>query len=81
MGYFYPLIVAVIGLIAGFSAEGDTNDKSRQSNEKFWEVIKWISIVVLFLYALLIVGALTDGIGDIPLIGGTVWVRGHWRRR
>jgi hypothetical protein len=72
-------ILALVGLIIGYSGEGSTKDKS--SPQRFCEAIKWISIIILALYILIIVAAFTEGLGDIPLIGGAVWVRGHWRRR
>jgi magnesium-transporting ATPase (P-type) len=79
---FTPLVIAIIGLIVGYIGAGDdTPQKPRSPVEKFFNVIKWISIIVIAGYILLIVAALTDGIGDIPLIGGAVWVRGHWRRK
>ncbi len=85
--FWIPLYWAIGGLIVGLI--GDANhekDKLRTSVQNFFNVIKWISIVVIALYILLIVAAMTDGIGDVPLIGGAVWVsghwtRGHWRRR
>ncbi|MGA2417696.1 MAG: hypothetical protein ABSF55_00400 [Candidatus Staskawiczbacteria bacterium] len=78
---FYPLIIAVVGLVIGYSAEGNSTPQNpRSPKEKFWHIIKWLSIIVIALYVLIIVGAMTDGIGDIPLLGGAYWVRGHWRR-
>jgi hypothetical protein len=81
--FFYPLIVACIGLVVGYCWEGNVdNSKARSPSEKFFKIIKWLSIVVIVIYILIIVAALTDGIGDIPLLGGGyIWVRGHWRRR
>ena len=81
--FFYPLIFAVIGLIVGYCGEGnEISGKSLSPTEKFFKAIKWVSIIVIAIYALLIVAALTDGIGDIPLLGGGyIWVRGHWRHR
>lgn len=72
---------AVCGLIVGLIA-GSTHEKGEPLNpvQTFFEVIKWISIIIIALYILLIVAALTDGIGDIPLVGGAVWVSGHWTR-
>ncbi len=79
---FYPLIIAAICLALGYYYQGDTNDKSRPPIQKIWQVIKWISIIIIALYILLIVAAFTDGIGDLPLLGGGyVWVTGHWRRK
>ncbi len=78
----YLFIAAVVGLIIGHCGEGDTHNRSRSAGEKFCQIIKWISIIILVLYVLIIIAALTDGIGDIPLLGGgAYWVRGHWRRR
>lgn len=85
--FWYPLFWAIGGLIVGLIGEGNhEKGKPLTSAQSFFAVVKWISIVVIALYILLIVAALTDGIGDIPLIGGAVWVsghwtRGHWRRR
>ena len=74
------MVVAIIGLIIGHCGEGNSSIKTPA--EKFLQILKWISIVILFVYALVVVAAVTDGIGDIPLLGGGyIWVRGHWRRR
>ena len=80
---FLPLIIAVVGLTLGYSLEGNKSQANALSpREKFFKVIKWISIIVIFIYLLILAAALTDGIGDIPLLGGGyIWVRGHWRRR
>lgn len=81
--YVSILIVAVICLIIGYCGEGnEIRGKLLSPREKFCKVLKWLSIVVISIYVLAIVAALTDGIGDVPLLGGGyVWVRGHWRRR
>lgn len=72
------LIVAIIGLIVGYCGEG----KKITSQEKLCTVVKWISIIILALYVLVIVAVLTDGFGDVPLLGGgAYWVHGYWRRR
>lgn len=79
--YLYPLYIALVGLIIGFCFEGN-DAKNRTPFEKLCTVIKWTSVVVIALYILVIVAAMTDGLGDLPLLGGGyVWVRGHWRRR
>ena len=82
-GYLALFIAAIVGLVFGYALEGNKAHSHQLSpKEKFFKAIKWISIIVLAIYALVIVAAFTDGLGDIPLLGGGyVWVRGHWRRR
>ena len=81
--YLYLLLAAVAGLIVGYCFEGNrTPGKELSPREKFFKIIKWVSVIIIALYILIVVAALTDGIGDLPLLGGGyVWVRGHWRRR
>lgn len=83
MNYSSLLIIAIIGLIIGYSGAGNpTDDKPRTSTQNFFNIIKWLSIIIIAIYVIIIVAALTDGLGDIPLLGGSyVWVRGHWRRK
>lgn len=83
-GIFYW---SICGLIVGLIA-ASTHEKGRDLSpiQAFFNMIKWVSIVIIAIYILLVVAALSDGIGDIPLIGGAIWVsghwtRGHWRRR
>ena len=78
--YLVIFVGAVIGLIIGYCGEG--NNSVKTPAEKFCQILKWLSIIILAIYILVIVAAVTDGLGDIPLLGGGyVWVRGHWRRR
>ncbi|GEM_PF-5172582 len=78
--YILVLVIAIIGFIIGYCGEG--NNPIKTPAEKFSQILKWISVIVLGIYVLAIVAALTDGIGDVPLLGGGyIWVRGHWRRR
>lgn len=75
--YLYPLYYAIAGLFVGYIMA----EAAKNPWKIIGSIIKWISIVIIAMYILIIVAALTDGIGDIPLIGGTVWVSGHWRRK
>ena len=65
---FLPLMVAIVGLVIGFSGEGN-NDKNPTPSQKFCKIIKWISIIVIAIYVLVLVAVLTDGIG-LPCVCG-----------
>jgi hypothetical protein len=59
--YLYIFIVAIVGLIVGYCFEGN----GLTPGERFFQIIKWISVVIVAVYALVIVAALSDGLGDI----------------
>lgn len=77
MEYAIPFIIAIVLLVIGYTYEGS----SITSQERFYTALKWVGIGIIAIYILLVVAALSDGLGDIPLLGGgAYWVRGHWRR-
>lgn len=80
MEYLYPLYAAIAGLIIGYCGEGNIANNVRTPGQKFWQIIKWISLIIIALYIVVILMAISDGIAGIPLLGGAYWVRGHWRR-